>query len=51
MNDNLGTCRNGFVYRREGHYVIQYRSSGERVGYLCTLATWERTFAKSLGVF
>ena len=24
--------------------VIQFRANGERVGYLCTIGAWQRTF-------
>ncbi len=40
----LGTDKHGNVYRLEGDYVIQFKADGRRVGYLCSLAIWERSF-------
>lgn len=31
-------------YARPDHYVYSYKPTGELVGYLCTVAAWERTY-------
>lgn len=45
MSTPLATSHDrAFTYRIEGNYVIQFRANGERVGYLCTVGAWQRTF-------